>query len=273
MVDYFRKQLDELMGANRNGDLAISAPTDYKDNRLCRDFLLGFCPGEKFAATKLAIAPCAKVHDEKIKAKFQKDRKEFGANLGSYEKDHLEICDNIIVEAEKKSVRAKRKVEEEAQLVASRANDSENPEETEAKMLELSARIAECQEKAEQLAEAGKIREAAAVNDEGEKLKARQNDIIQSAGSSTVNKARLRVCDTCGSFLGIFDSDVRLADHFTGRLHSGYRELRAYVPAFRQEMKDLEKFDNHARSDDAGANKRRRRSHSRSRSRTPPRRR
>ena len=37
-----------------------------------------------------------------------------------------------------------------------------------------------------------------------------------------VNK-KLRVCDVCGSFLSILDSDKRLADHFLGKQHLGYQ--------------------------------------------------
>lgn len=30
------------------------------------------------------------------------------------------------------------------------------------------------------------------------------------------NNKKLRVCDVCGSYLSVFDSDKRLADHFLG---------------------------------------------------------
>jgi hypothetical protein len=54
MVDAFRKQLDELMGVNRNGTLSHSTePTSYTDNRLCRDFLAGFCIADKFFSTRI----------------------------------------------------------------------------------------------------------------------------------------------------------------------------------------------------------------------------
>lgn len=37
---------------------------------------------------------------------------------------------------------------------------------------------------------------------------------------------RLRVCDVCGAMLSLHDSDRRLADHFGGRLHLGYLQIR-----------------------------------------------
>lgn len=46
--------------------------------------------------------------------------------------------------------------------------------------------------------------------------------------STNVNQ-KLRVCDVCGAFLSIFDSDRRLADHFGGKLHLGYLQIRKKI--------------------------------------------
>ncbi|TYZ68040.1 hypothetical protein PybrP1_011783 [[Pythium] brassicae (nom. inval.)] len=47
-------------------------------------------------------------------------------------------------------------------------------------------------------------------------------------GALAVNQ-KLRVCDVCGAFLSIFDSDRRLADHFGGKLHLGYLQIRRKI--------------------------------------------
>ena len=47
-----------------------------------------------------------------------------------------------------------------------------------------------------------------------------------------VNK-KLRVCDVCGSFLSILDSDKRLADHFMGKQHIGYQLMRDTIEAIK----------------------------------------
>lgn len=49
-------------------------------------------------------------------------------------------------------------------------------------------------------------------------------DDLPHAGAST--NQRLRVCDVCGAYLSIYDSDRRLADHFGGKLHIGYLKIR-----------------------------------------------
>ena len=72
---------------------------------------------------------------------------------------------------------------------------------------------------------------------------------------------KLRVCDVCGAFLSIFDSDRfisyflrsprcvalipylvnhrRLADHFGGKLHLGYLAIREKLTEMKEQQKDL----------------------------------
>lgn len=52
-MDSFRKQLDVLMGANRNGDVKI-INRNYYDRDVCRLFLSGLCPHELFQLTVIS---------------------------------------------------------------------------------------------------------------------------------------------------------------------------------------------------------------------------
>ncbi|KAE8888938.1 hypothetical protein PF005_g19192 [Phytophthora fragariae] len=56
---------------------------------------------------------------------------------------------------------------------------------------------------------------------------------------------KLRVCDVCGAFLSIFDSERRLADHFGGKVHVGYvqirRKLKELTDKKQQQEKEKEK--------------------------------
>ncbi|KAI7734353.1 hypothetical protein M8C21_004377, partial [Ambrosia artemisiifolia] len=47
-----------------------------------------------------------------------------------------------------------------------------------------------------------------------------------TAADVRVTDQKLRVCDICGAFLSVYDSDRRLADHFGGKLHLGYMQIR-----------------------------------------------
>lgn len=67
-------------------------------------------------------------------------------------------------------------------------------------------------------------------------------------GTLAVNQ-KLRVCDVCGAFLSIFDSDRRLADHFGGKLHLGYLQIRRKIA----EIADARRERRRGRNGDAAA--------------------
>ena len=67
-----------------------------------------------------------------------------------------------------------------------------------------------------------------------EKRQAEQN-YRNSMPSSLLQQQRLRVCEVCSSYLGLHDNDRRLADHFGGKLHLGFIDLR-------NRLVELEKF-------------------------------
>ena len=52
--------------------------------------------------------------------------------------------------------------------------------------------------------------------------------------SADPNNKKLRVCDVCGSYLSVYDSDKRLADHFLGKQHIGYQRMRDTLEAIRK---------------------------------------
>lgn len=49
-MDAIRRQLDVLMGANRNGDVK-EVNRKYYDRDVCRMYLVGLCPHELFQLT------------------------------------------------------------------------------------------------------------------------------------------------------------------------------------------------------------------------------
>jgi hypothetical protein len=104
--------------------------------------------------------------------------------------------------------------------------------------------------KAEELGELGRVDEAQKFMEEAEALKklgARQEAGADSSKLAAVDvritDQKLRVCDICGAFLSIYDSDRRLADHFGGKLHLGYMQIRQKLTDLREERNKLRKLD------------------------------
>ncbi|XP_011009456.1 PREDICTED: putative RNA-binding protein Luc7-like 2 [Populus euphratica] len=304
-MDAIRKQLDVLMGANRNGDVR-EVNRKYYDRDVCRLYLVGLCPHELFQLTKMDMGPCPKVHSLQLRKDYEEAR---AKGVDSYDAELENVIDKLIVECDKKISRALKRLEDEdakAAIAISVTEVTQTPE-----VIELSKQIKEklkeadkydlegttdfkiqaleeveklrseraekqsallleafnkdraslpqpmpnpppaapmllptpdprTQEmineklkKAEDLGEQGMVDEAQKALEEAEALKklpARQEPTVDSSKYSAadvrITDQKLRVCDICGAFLSVYDSDRRLADHFGGKLHLGYMQIR-----------------------------------------------
>lgn len=54
-----------------------------------------------------------------------------------------------------------------------------------------------------------------------------------SMPASSFQQQKLRVCEVCSAYLGLHDNDRRLADHFGGKLHLGFIEIREKLEKLR----------------------------------------
>ncbi|KAL8544681.1 hypothetical protein ACS0TY_005057 [Phlomoides rotata] len=304
-MDALRKQLDVLMGANRNGD-AQEVTRKYFDRDVCRLFLAGLCPHELFQLTKMDKGPCPKVHSLQLRKEYEDCK---GQGIDNYDRDLEDNIDRLIVECDRKIERALKRLDEEDAKAAVAISVSEvtlTPEIVEmskqikekmkeADQMDLEGKtdmkiraleeidelrikradkqsmllldafnkdraslpqpltnapdlvplppavpdshiqemINEKLKKAEELGEQGMVDEAQKALEEAEALKklpARQAPVPDSSKYTAVDvritDQKLRVCDICGAFLSVYDSDRRLADHFGGKLHLGYMLIR-----------------------------------------------
>lgn len=321
-MDAMRKQLDVLMGANRNGDVR-EVNRKYYDRDVCRLFLSGLCPHELFQLTKMDMGPCPKVHSLQLRKEYEEAKSK---GVDNYDRELEDAIDRLIVECDRKIGRALRRLEDEdakAAIAISVSEVTQTPE-----ILELSKQIKEklketdqhdlegktdlkiraleeveelrttradkqsillldafnkdraslpqplpnppplaplpvaapdphIQEmineklkKAEDLGEKGMVDEAQKALEEAEALKklpARQEPVLDSskytAADVRITDQKLRVCDICGAFLSVYDSDRRLADHFGGKLHLGYMQIRDKLAELQEERNKSRKLD------------------------------
>jgi RNA-binding protein Luc7-like 2 len=227
-MDSQRELLDSLMGINRNNDRVEDQVSDYRDERVCKFFLLGTCPNDLFVNTKMDEGPCRNIHSDSLKADFEKNARDPHMFDSVIERDFS----NRIAEADRVIKRARARVEEE------KADETINPE--------INPDILRCH------AEMSRIisnAEAAGLDGDIDTVMELVNGTLEDLTrekTATLNiilerkRARpggpdkkLRVCDVCGSMLSIFDSDKRLTDHFLGKQHIGYQFLREQLEAVR----------------------------------------
>ncbi|XP_057788859.1 uncharacterized protein LOC131005792 isoform X2 [Salvia miltiorrhiza] len=337
-MDALRKQLDVLMGANRNGD-AQEVTRKYYDRDVCRLYLAGLCSHELFQLTKMDKGPCPKIHSLQLRKEYEEAK---AKGVDNYDRDLEDNIDRLIVECDRKIARALKRLDEEDAKAAIAISVSEvtlTPEITELskqikeklkeadqsdlegktdvkiraleEVEELRTKRADMQsmllldafnkdraslpqpltnapqltplpaavpdpriqemineklKKAEDLGEQGMVDEAQKALEEAEALKklpARQEQVVDSskytAADVRITDQKLRVCDICGAFLSVYDSDRRLADHFGGKLHLGYMQIREKLAELQEEKEKKRKaYEEEKRSRD-------RRSHDRDR--------
>jgi hypothetical protein len=63
---------------------------------------------------------------------------------------------------------------------------------------------------------------------------------------------KLQVCDVCGAYLSRLDNDRRLADHFYGKMHLGYAQMRKTYDQLSKELKDRPPPTRHADAPPSG---------------------
>ncbi|KAI4350178.1 hypothetical protein L6164_010685 [Bauhinia variegata] len=324
-MDAIRKQLDVLMGANRNGDVR-EVNRKYYDRDVCRLYLVGLCPHELFQLTKMDMGPCPKVHSLQLRKEYEEAK---AKGIDNYDRELEDVIDKLIAECDRKIGRALKRLEDEDAKAAIAISVSEvtlTPE-----VLELSKQIKEklkeadrydlegktdlkiqalevveelrtkradkqsmllldafnkdraslpqplpnpppvaplpvvapdprTQEmineklqKAEDLGEQGMVDEAQKALEEAEalkKLSTWQEPVLDSsrytAADVRITDQKLRVCDICGAFLSVYDSDRRLADHFGGKLHLGYMQIREKLAELQEERnksRKIERYD------------------------------
>ncbi|XP_019449849.1 PREDICTED: putative RNA-binding protein Luc7-like 1 isoform X1 [Lupinus angustifolius] len=321
-MDAIRKQLDVLMGANRNGDVR-EVNRKYYDRDVCRLYLVGLCPHELFQLTKMDMGACPKVHSLQLRKEYVEAK---AKGVDNYDRELEDVIDRLIAECERKIGRALKRLEDDdakAAIAISVTEVTQTPE-----VLELSKEIKEklkeadqydlegntdlkirameiveelrtkradnqatllldafnkdraslpqplpnppplapfpvvprdprTQEminekfkKAEELGEQGMVDEAQKALEEAEALKKlppRQEPPLDpskyTAADVRITDQKLRVCDICGAFLSVYDSDRRLADHFGGKLHLGYMQIREKLAELQEERNKSRKID------------------------------
>jgi len=212
-----------------------NANLHWSDEKVCRNFLCGTCPHTLFTNTKMDLGACPKSHTERLKNEFlaAKIANPTDPTFARFQKEYETNIFQFVDECDRRIRAAHRRLEK-------------TPEEN-AKTTNLMREIAEIElaiqggtEKIEVYGEQGKVDESmremqaieALKNEKAEKERELQQ-LTDTSGASGHQK--LRVCDICGAYLSVLDSDRRLADHFGGKMHLGYHELRNMLQKFKEE--------------------------------------
>ena len=210
-MEDFRKELDELLGKDRN--LAKSERMQKKDHfddeEVCKYFLVAFCPHELFINTRNDIGRCKKRHDSFFKQQYLSDPNKLYYQK-KYEQELLTLLEQLVSSVDARIRRSLARLE-----VPLRETD--DTMENQDKKNALNALIDRRMKEAEQLAEAGRVNESEALIKEIEQLKERNED--QEA----------MICEICGAMQSSTDTDRRQISHLEGKQHKGFATIRKCI--------------------------------------------
>ncbi|CAM4874206.1 unnamed protein product [Rotaria socialis] len=251
--DQIRAMLDQLMGSdNANVTMNLSmldfnkikfysilgvtkSSMSFEDRRVCRPFLLNCCPHEILSGTRVDLGECAKVHEYALRADYE--RAAATKHSLDYELDALQVLNQFVAEADRKTEHAKRKLRETQEELGEEAARKMNT------IHELGEQIGTKLARAEELGAQGLVDESMKLLDEVEELRKAKSDGEQefraTMPASTYQQQKLRVCEVCSAFLGIHDNDRRLADHFGGKLHLGFIQIREKLDDLKKRVSEL----------------------------------
>ncbi|MCJ1354175.1 MAG: splicing factor [Icmadophila ericetorum] len=224
-----RKLLEQLMGAgasSRHAQLSITDP------KVCRSFLAGTCPHDLFTNTKQDLGPCPKVHSEPLKAEYDAspDKSKYGFEY-DYMRDmqkHIDDCNRRIDQSQRRLEKTPDEIRQTNNLLKQISDFSRT---INTGLLEIAV-LGESGAVSTAYTEFYKIRVAKAGKEEKERELRSLSDTSGPSGHQ-----KLQVCDVCGAYLSRLDNDRRLADHFYGKMHLGYAQMRRTWENLQKEMK------------------------------------
>lgn len=219
------------MGAGASSRAAQLSITDPK---LCRSYLVGTCPHDLFTNTKQDLGSCPKVHSEPLKSEYDAASASEKQKWG-FEYDYMRDVQKYIDECNRRIDVAQRRLEKtpdeirQTNTLLKGINDLSKS--VESGLLEIQV-LGEQGEVSRAYEEFFRIRQAIQTKSDKEReLKA----LSDTSGPSGHQK--LQVCDVCGAYLSRLDNDRRLADHFFGKMHLGYAQMRKTYENFPKELK------------------------------------
>ncbi|OWK06730.1 hypothetical protein Celaphus_00012299, partial [Cervus elaphus hippelaphus] len=182
---------------------------------------------------RMDLGECLKVHDLALRADYE---------IASKEQDfffELDAMDHLQTEVAKK-----RLAETQEEISAEVAAKAE-------RVHELNEEIGKLLAKVEQLGAEGNVEESQKVMDEVEKARAKKREAEEvyrnSMPASSFQQQKLRVCEVCSAYLGLHDNDRRLADHFGGKLHLGFIEIREKLEELKRVVAEKQEKRNQER--------------------------
>ncbi|CAI7988996.1 Luc7-like protein 3 [Geodia barretti] len=252
--------LDELMGRCRNVIPGKEVQEmNWDDSEVCKNYLCGFCPCDLFTNTRADIGTCDKIHDEKLRQKYQESGRVMKTG---YEVQFLSELDKLVRSLDRRVAHGKERLHKSAEAKQKQMagfHEEGGSEKLRQMNLEINSRVM----KLEELGRCGEVEGAQVLLKEVEALeKDREKERAGLMRDSSKTLAgfevdandfheKMELCDVCGSFLVIGDSQSRVDAHLLGKQHLGYARIRAAISELKTKLNKMRitEMDNREQTD------------------------
>ena len=230
-----RRLLEQLMGDQFAGSVTSkTANLTLTSSQVCRSYLVGTCPHDLFTNTKQDLGACPKFHPENLKLEYDAlspaEKQKY-----AFEFDYMRDMQRYIDECNRRIDQAQRRLEKTPDEIR-RTNMllktiSDLTKTINTGLLEIQV-LGETGSVSLAASEFFKVRTAKLAKEQAEHDLKSLSDTSGPSGHQ-----KLQVCDVCGAYLSRLDNDRRLADHFYGKMHLGYAQMRKTYEKIQQETK------------------------------------
>jgi len=235
-----KELLDELMGKDRNGDLDRRKVLKLGDKGVCPYFLRGLCPYLELEHTKASheVGVCSDQHPRDLKEEFDRlpDRqKEYYSSFRGWQR----VLERIVADCDRRIDRSQMRLIEN-QKKDDNAGFGIEIGDVSPEVKELAEKIQSVLREAGKKGEEGDVDESLRLFSEAEELQRQLEELKKQPRISAVSAQyakntlqELKACEVCGALLNCHDSAVRLADHYSGKMHRGFKAIREKVEELR----------------------------------------
>ena len=216
-------------GSSKTANLTLQSPG------ICHSYIAGTCPHDLFTNTKQDLGPCPKPHPEHLKLEYESlPPAEKASPKYNFEHDYMRDIQKYIRDCDARIDAAQRRLEktpdEIRQTNALLKTIDDLSKTINNGLLEVSM-LGEMGTVGLACTEFYKVRTAKVAKEQAERDLKSLSDTSGPSGHQ-----KLQVCDVCGAYLSRLDNDRRLADHFYGKMHLGYAQMRKTFTELQKEL-------------------------------------
>lgn len=251
-IKLMRKQVDELLGPNRNGDRDREPVLHYSDRRLCRYDLAGLCPYGLFPNTKQDLGQCPyEVCPVPERWKRQYSEEATAAERAECERELERLLERLVRDSDDRIARANRRLDQQQRAPGSQQAAGDGSGNNEEELRAIEGELEQLTARVEELGEQGEVDEAQRLTERVQELTQRKDAIERVQAMHRQQRAggkeqQLLVCDVCAAYLSVNESPQRLADHFSGKMHVGLQLVRDKLKELRAKAADgRRRYDDH----------------------------